>query len=107
MPVNLLKHSKSISPVIQFSASKTTHQLATSAREITKLKLISTGGAAHVSVYNNRAESTTDLRWVLDSSLQNNDTDDFTNPLYFDEGIYLVCDDGAAFNPQVCVAYIP
>lgn len=107
--VNLMKHSEAIGPSIQFSPSLKSKQVATSAQEITKLKLISTGGSAHVSVYDNAngQASPSDLKWVLDSSLQTNDTDDFFNPLHFDRGIYLVCDDGFAFNPQVCIAYIP
>lgn len=106
--INLQKHSEAIGPVIQFSAGVTTKSVATSSITVSKLKLISTGGSAHVSVYDNANSQAnpSDLKWVLDSSLQTNDSDTFPNPLHFTKGVYLVCDDGFAFSPQVCIAYV-
>lgn len=107
--INRLAAMEAILPVVQFGAAAKTYQVSNNAREITKLKLISTGGAAHVSCYDNASgqANPTDLKWVLDSSLQSNDTDDFPGGLRFNKGLYLVCDDGFAFNPQVCVGYNP
>ena len=107
--VNQLRHSDAIAPIIQFSGTVQSKQVATSARQVTKLKLVSLGGAAHVSVYDTANGDTNpiNLKWVLDSSMIWSDTDDFVNPLDFKRGIYLTCDDGSLFKPQVCVAYIP
>ena len=107
--VNLMKHSEAIQPVVQFTPAILDKQVATSSREITKLKLVSVGGSAHVSVYDNANSEANpaELKWVLDSSLNVNDTDDFFNPLHFQRGVYMVCDDGFAFSPQVCITYIP
>lgn len=106
--VNLLKHAEAIAPVIQFSATKTTHHLAGSSREIVKLKLVCSKGSAHVSIYDNADQQAKvdQLKWVLDASLQTNDSDDFVYPLKFERGMYLVCDDGANLDPQVCVSFL-
>lgn len=107
--VNRLYPAEPLKPVVSFSPAVGFKQIATSAREVTHLKLISTGGSAHVSIYDNRngQANPNDLVWVMDSSLQTNDIDDFTNALRFKNGIYAVCDDGSGFNPQLCLAFTP
>lgn len=107
--VNLLKHSEAMAPLIKFSVSLSSKQIATSAQEVTKIKLMAEGGAAHVAIYDNANSiaNPSDLKWAMDASTTANDTDDFVNPLHFDRGIYVVCEDGASFNPQFCLAFIP
>lgn len=85
-----------------------TKQIFGAPREVVKLKLISTGGAAHVSLYDskNGSASLNKLIWSLDSSMYTNDCDDFIYPLTQSEGLYAVCDDGFTFSPQLCVSYL-
>lgn len=87
----------------------TTKQIASSAREISHLKLIASGGSAHVDLYDNRngQANPTDLVWALDASTTADDDNDFANPLLFSKGIYAVLTQGAGFNPQFCIAHIP
>lgn len=94
--------------VWNITSSDKTKQIATTPREIVKLKLISTGGSAHVSIYDskNGSASASKRIWVLDSSTYTNDSDDFIYPLSQSEGLYAVCDDGFTFNPQLCISYL-
>jgi hypothetical protein len=87
----------------------TVKQIATSPREITNLKLVASGGAAHIDLYDNAAGGTSpnDLVWTLDASTTANDSDLFVNPLFFKKGIYAVLTQGTGFNPQLSLAIIP
>ena len=81
--------------------------VASSSVEVSHLKLVASGGAAHIDLYNNATTNNpTDLVWSLDASTTANDDNDFANPLLFSKGIFAVLTQGSGFNPQLCVATI-
>jgi len=60
-----------------------------------------------VKIYDRASASTTNLRWILDSSTTYDDNQVFSNPLFFKNGVYAVIEQGGNFNCSVCVAGIP
>ena len=101
-------YSKSIvwQPGVEGNTAK---QLVTSGRELTVLALKSGAGAAVVSFYDSNVATTNyaDLKWVLDCSTTDTDSQVFPNPLFFKKGVYAVLDQGVGSNPIVCLGYIP
>jgi len=91
-------------PDVEGSTSKT---IASSSIEVTHLKLVASGGSAHVDLYdNNSSANPTDLVWSMDASTTANDDNDFANPLLFKKGIFAVLTQGSGFNPQLSLARI-
>lgn len=84
----------------------TAKQIASSGREVSALSLVASGAAATVELYDGQSDNPTDLRWVLDSSQQDTDRQQFANPLFFKKGIYAKLVTGASFNPVLCLAII-
>jgi len=70
--------------------------------EVTNLKLATGAGAAVVSIYDSQ-DSATDLKWVLDASTTDVDSQSFDG-LVFKKGVYAVLDQGGGFTPVVCIA---
>ena len=97
---------KSISIVWKPSAG-TPDQKIQGAVEITALKLAAGGGAAVVSIYDSSnllGCNDNSLRWVLDASTTDVDSQVFCSPLIFTKGVYAICEQGIGFNPILCVA---
>lgn len=84
-----------------------TKVIASSGREVAFLKLVASGGSAHIELYDNPTTANpTDLVWVMDASTSCNDVNPFPNPLFFKKGIYAKLTQGAGFNAKLCLAYI-
>ena len=91
-------------PDIEGSTSKV---IASSSIEVSHLKLVASGGSAHVDLYdNNNSANPTDLVWSMDASTTANDDNDFANPLLFKKRIFAVLTQGSGFNPQLSLARI-
>ena len=91
-------------PDVEGSTSKT---IASSSVEVSHLKLVASGGSAHVDLYdNNSSANPTDLVWSMDASTTANDDNSFPNPLLFRKGIFAVLTQGSGFNPQLSIAII-
>ena len=102
----ICKQAYAIPGVWQITSSVTTKQVAGSC-EISSFKLISTGGSAHVKLYDSVGSAdSSSLKWALDSSLYTNDSHDFSNPLVFEKGVYAVCEDGFSFSPILCLSKV-
>ena len=85
----------------------TSKKIASSSVEVSHLKLVASGGSAHVDLYNNATTNNpTDLVWAMDASTTTNDDNDFANPLLFSKGIFAVLTQGAGFNAQLSIATI-
>ena len=74
--------------------------------EITNLSLKAGGGAAFVAFYDavdSAGAIPSNLKWVLDASTTDVDNESFAG-LVFSRGVYAICEQGADFNPVVCIA---
>ncbi len=70
--------------------------------EITNLKLAASGAPAVVAFYDSM-DSADDLKWVLDASTTDTDSDTFEG-LIFKKGVYAVLEQGANSNAIICIA---
>lgn len=84
----------------------TAKQIASSGREVVALSLVASGAAATVELYDGLSDDPTSLRWVLDSSQQDTDRQQFAYPLFFKKGIYAKLVSGSNFNPVLCLAIL-
>jgi len=88
-------------------AAGETSKLLTSSCEVGILKLAAGGGAAFVSIYDcKEIEGATpnSLKWVLDASTTDVDSQSFPDGLAFSKGVFAVVEQGGGTNLAVCVA---
>ena len=74
--------------------------------EVVLLKATSGGGAATWEIYDSATAAAGEVIWILDSSQQNPDVNEFSHPLRFYRGIYVRQVQGAGFTSQVFAAII-
>ena len=74
--------------------------------EVVLLKATSGGGAATWELYDSATQVEGEVIWILDSSQQNPDVNEFSHPLRFNKGIYVRQVQGAGFTSQVFAAII-
>ena len=86
----------------------TEKQLSSSGREVVNLKMVASGAAATVFLYDTETGAAVPnrLKWVMDSSQQDTDGDNFSYGLSFKKGIYAVLMSGAGFRPILCLSVI-
>jgi len=104
----ICKQTTSISGVWKPSTSETSKKLAGPC-EITALKLAAGGGASVVAIYNGSSSADVipaNLAWVLDASTTDIDSQVFPNPISFSKGVFAVVEQGADFNPMVCISKV-
>lgn len=70
------------------------------------LKATSGGGAATWELYDSALQVEGEAIWILDSSQQNPDVNEFSHPLRFNKGIYARQVQGAGTTSQVFAAVI-
>lgn len=94
-------------PLVWKPTSETPDKMLQGSSEVTAAKLAAGGGAAVVSLYDakNLSEcNPNSLRWVLDASTTDVDSQTFASALIFKKGVYAICEQGLVFNPMVCLA---
>lgn len=73
--------------------------------EVSFLKLIGSGAAATVAIYDsNDGSQLMNPKWYLDASTAYDDTNPFPNPLAFRRGVWAVLEQGTGTNSIVCIA---
>ena len=75
--------------------------------EVSALKLLASAGAATVEFYDSgSSDAPTGLKWVLDASTTDTDSQVFSSPLAFKFGVYAKLVQGQNFNPIICISRI-
>jgi len=77
--------------------------------EVSALKLAASGGAAAIAIYDaatSAQASPSNLKWFLDASTADVDSQVFVSPLVFQKGVYAIVEQGANLNPVLCISRI-